>query len=129
MEKYTNEKGEYYNSFIYRWFDRSLNKYYIGSHYGNVNDGYLFGGIDIKKEYKRRPNDFEREILSYHLVSEYSEIRKIEKEYLIKYDVENNDLFYNRTNELPSLATPTRVLLFSFVVHAVITITSKMYMK
>lgn len=99
MEKYTNEKGEYYNSFIYRWFDRSLNKYYIGSHYGNVNDGYLFGGIDIKKEYKRRPNDFEREILSYHLVSEYSEIRKIEKEYLIKYDVENNDLFYNRTNE------------------------------
>jgi hypothetical protein len=99
MENYINENGEYYNSFIYRWFDRKLNKFYIGSHYGNANDGYLFGGIDIKKEYKERPNDFEREILAYHLVSEYSEIRKIEKEYLIKYDVENNDMFYNRTNE------------------------------
>ena len=99
MENYINEKGEHYNSFIYRWFDRTLNKFYIGSHYGEVNDGYLFGGIDIKKEYKERPDDFEREILSYHLVSEYSEIRKIEKEYLIKYDVENNDMFYNRTNE------------------------------
>jgi hypothetical protein len=99
MENYINENGEHYNSFIYRWFDRKLNKFYIGSHYGNTNDGYLFGGIDIKKEYKERPNDFEREILAYHLVSEYSEIRKIEKEYLIKYDVENNDMFYNRTNE------------------------------
>ena len=51
MENYINEKGEHYNSFIYRWFDRTLNKFYIGSHYGEVNDGYLFGGIDIKKEY------------------------------------------------------------------------------
>lgn len=99
MENYINDKNEHYNSFIYQWFDRKLNKFYIGSHYGHINDGYLFGGIDIKKEYKERPDDFEREILSYHLVSEYSEIRKIEKEYLIKYDVENNDIFYNRTNE------------------------------
>jgi hypothetical protein len=65
IENYINENGEYYSSFIYRWFDRKLNKFYIGSHYGNVNDGYLFGGIDIKKEYKERPNDFEREILAY----------------------------------------------------------------
>ena len=59
MEKFINEKGEYYNSFIYQWFDRNLNKFYIGSHYGEVNDGYLFGGIDIKKEYKEteRSND------------------------------------------------------------------------
>lgn len=99
MEKFINEEGNYYNSFIYQWYDKVLNKFYIGSHYGEVNDGYLFGGIDIKKEYKKRPNDFERKILSYHLVLEYSELRRIEKEYLIKYDVENNDSFYNKTNE------------------------------
>jgi hypothetical protein len=99
MEIYINENNEEYNSFIYQWIDIKLNKLYIGSHYGSVDDGYLFGGIDIKKEYKNRPSDFKREILSYQLVSEYSEIRKIEKEYLIKYDVENNDIFYNRTNE------------------------------
>lgn len=88
-----------YNSFIYLWIDNKNNKFYIGSHFGNVNDGYLFGGIDIKSEYSIRPQDFERIILSYHLVDNHSDIRKIEKEYLIKYDVENNDNFYNRTNE------------------------------
>ena len=80
-----------YNSFIYLWIDNKNNKFYIGSHFGNVNDGYLFGGIDIKSEYSIRPQDFERIILSYHLVDNHSDIRKIEKEYLIKYDVENQE--------------------------------------
>lgn len=88
-----------YNSFIYLWIDNKKNKFYIGSHFGQIDDGYLFGGIDIKSEYYKRPQDFERVILSYHIVENQSDIRKIEKEYLIKYDVENNDRFYNRTNE------------------------------
>ena len=90
---------ESYNSFIYLWVDNLKNRFYIGSHYGKIDDGYLFGGIDIKYEYKLRPNDFERMILSYHIVNNPSEIRLIEKEYLIRYDVENNNNFYNRTNE------------------------------
>jgi len=99
MKKYINKNGEEYNSFIYFWKDNLLKKYYIGSHIGNTEDGYLFGGVDIKKEYKKRPDDFERNILSYHFVNNNEEIRLIEKEYLIKYDVENNPDFYNRTNE------------------------------
>ena len=88
-----------YNAFIYIWNDNLLNKYYIGSHIGNIEDGYRFSGIDIKKEYSQRPQDFNREILSYHLIADYKDIRDIEREYLIKYDVENKDEFYNRTNE------------------------------
>ena len=99
MEKYLTKEGIEYNSFIYIWNDTLLNKYYIGSHIGNIQDGYLFSGIDIKKEYNQRPQDFNREILSYHLIKEYKEIRDIEREYLIKYDVENKNEFYNRTNE------------------------------
>ncbi len=99
MEKHINNKGNYYNSFIYIWYDFYKDKFYLGSHYGSEEDGYLFGGIDIKTEYKKRPNDFTRDIISYHLVNEYYEIREIEKSYLIKYDVENNEYFYNRTNE------------------------------
>jgi hypothetical protein len=90
---------EKYNSFIYLWIDIKKNKFYIGSHLGSDLDGYLFGGIDIKLEYRKRPLDFQREILSYHSVSTASEIREIEKEYLMYYDAENNDSFYNRTNE------------------------------
>ena len=99
MEKYITKEGIEYNSFIYKWVDNLYQKYYIGSHVGSINDGYLFGGLDIKKEYNKRSNDFNREILSYHIIKEYKEIRDIEKEYLIKYDVENNESFYNRTNE------------------------------
>ena len=99
MEIFINEKGENYNSFIYKWIDIKLNKFYIGSHCGSTDDGYLFGGIDIKAEYKKRPSDFKRDIISYHIISDYVEIREIEKSYLIKYDVENDDNFYNRTNE------------------------------
>lgn len=99
MKKYLTKEGIEYNSFIYIWKDNLLYKYYIGSHVGNIEDGYLFGGIDIKKEYKQRPEDFERMVLSYHIINEYKEIRDIEKKYLIKYDVENKDEFYNRTNE------------------------------
>ncbi len=88
-----------YNSFIYLWIDKKKNKFYIGSHFGKVDDGYLFGGIDIKFEYSMRSEDFERIILSYHTVEKPSDIRIIEKEYLVKYDVENDDSFYNRTNE------------------------------
>ena len=99
MKIYINKNGEEYNSFIYIWKDNLFEKYYIGSHIGYTEDGYLFGGIDIKKEYSKRPKDFERNILSYHVIKNNNEIRSIEKEYLIKYDVENNPNFYNRTNE------------------------------
>lgn len=99
MVIHINESKIEYNSFIYKWEDIRYKKYYIGSHVGSIDDGYLFSGIDIKSEYKKRPDDFKRVILSYHLINEYHEIRDIEREYLIKYDVENNDSFYNRTNE------------------------------
>ncbi len=96
---FLNSKNEEYNSFIYIWIDCKFDKFYIGSHFGSENDGYLFGGLDIKTEYYMRPMDFHREILSYHTVLNTSEIREIEKEYLIYHNVESNDLFYNRTNE------------------------------
>lgn len=96
---YTNNKNESYNGFIYKWIDEKYNKFYIGSHLGSEDDGYKFGGLDINKEYNNRPNDFYRMILSYHLVSSEYELRNIEGEYLKKFDVENNNNFYNRTNE------------------------------
>jgi hypothetical protein len=96
---YINDKNEKYNSFIYKWIDKLYDKYYIGSHLGSEDDGYKFSGLDITKEYKNRSDDFYRIILSYHLVNNEYELRNIENEYLKKLDVENNDKYYNRTNE------------------------------
>jgi tRNA nucleotidyltransferase/poly(A) polymerase len=99
MKIFINDENEEYNSFIYIWYDLKENKKYIGSHIGNTNDGYKFSGILIKKEFISRPDDFVREILSYHLIKSQKEIRKIEEYYLKLNDVENNDNYYNQTNK------------------------------
>lgn len=67
--------------FVYRWTDRGSNKsvgrpgtkgnkrkrnvrYYIGSHWGKFNDGYVCSSPSLKAAYKRRPEDFSRRIIA-----------------------------------------------------------------
>jgi len=51
------------SGFVYIWFDRKHKRYYIGSHWGDQNDGYICSSDWMKKAYKRRPDDFKRRIL------------------------------------------------------------------
>ena len=54
MEKY---------GFIYIWRDRKHKRYYIGSHWGTEDDGYICSSPWMSQAYKHRPNDFKRRIL------------------------------------------------------------------
>jgi hypothetical protein len=83
---------------------------YIGSHYGNINDNYKFSGLDIKKAYNKNPNDFYREILSYHLVKSTKELREIEDKYLKDNNVAKSKMFYNRTDNAYGGAIPTEII-------------------
>lgn len=49
--------------FVYLWYDRKHKRYYIGSHWGDVDDGYICSSPWMKNAYKRRPTDFRRRIL------------------------------------------------------------------
>lgn len=49
--------------FIYLWFDKKENKFYLGSHWGNENDGYICSSKWMKSAYNKRPEDFKRRIL------------------------------------------------------------------
>lgn len=49
--------------FIYLWRDSLKNMYYIGSHKGTPDDGYICSSSWMKKAYKKRPNTFKRRIL------------------------------------------------------------------
>lgn len=49
--------------FIYLWFDRKHKRFYLGSHLGTENDGYICSSRWMKQSYKRRPLDFRRRIL------------------------------------------------------------------
>ena len=54
-------KSDY--GFVYIWRDRKNNRYYIGSHWGPENDGYICSSDWMRKAYQRRPQDFKRRII------------------------------------------------------------------
>jgi hypothetical protein len=56
MEKY---------GFVYVWRDKKHNRYYIGSHWGTVDDGYICSSRTMRNAYRRRPEDFKRKIIQY----------------------------------------------------------------
>lgn len=49
--------------FIYLWYDSKHKRYYIGSHWGTEDDGYICSSSWMKQAFKKRPNDFSRRIL------------------------------------------------------------------
>lgn len=55
MEKY---------GFIYVWYDRKNKRFYVGRHWGTVDDGYICSSKTMREAHRRRPNDFKRCIVS-----------------------------------------------------------------
>jgi hypothetical protein len=84
--------------FVYIWRDRKHKRYYIGSHWGTTDDGYVCSSRWMRKAYNRRPNDFKRRIIE----KVYSSKKKlIEREYywlsLISQEEIHSKKYYNRT--------------------------------
>lgn len=50
---------------VYIWRDRKHRRYYIGCHWGTVDDGYVCSSPWMKQAYKKRPRDFKRRVLSF----------------------------------------------------------------
>lgn len=49
--------------FVYLWFDRLHKKFCIGSHYGQLDDGYITSTGHMTSAYKARSSDFRRRVL------------------------------------------------------------------
>lgn len=49
--------------FVYIWFDRKRKMYYIGSHWGTEDDGYICSSKWMRDAYRKRPEDFRRRVL------------------------------------------------------------------
>lgn len=52
------------SGFVYIWYDRKHKRYYLGSHWGREDDGYVCSSRWMRNAYKIRPNDFKRRILA-----------------------------------------------------------------
>lgn len=83
--------------FVYIWFDRKHKRYYIGCHWGTLDDGYVCSSTWMLQGHKRRPNDFKRRILKRNILK----VNLHEEEYkwlkLTKTE-ELGDRYYNLNN-------------------------------
>ena len=79
--------------FVYRWHDASNGKFYIGSHKGTPDDGYLGGGVLFRRSYAKRPDSFIRDIM--YIGEHYRDYEQMILDY---EDAANNNLFYNLVN-------------------------------
>jgi hypothetical protein len=99
MEKY---------GFVYRWYDSYRDMYYIGSHWGFEDDKYICSSNRMRDAYRRRPNDFKKEILISHindrkqtLEEEHKWLQTIKEEELGKkyYNLRNCKFGHYSTDE------------------------------
>ena len=91
MEKY---------GFVYIWYDHKNIRFYIGSHWGHVNDGYICSSRWMRNAYKRRPNDFKRRIISL-IYSNRKDLLLEEHKWLsLIKDHELKNRYYNMTKHL-----------------------------
>jgi len=56
--------------FIYIWYDRKRKMFYIGCHWGTIDDGYICSSNRMRDAYRRRPTDFKRRIIQTHILRE-----------------------------------------------------------
>lgn len=101
--------------FVYIWYDRKHKRYYIGCHWGNVNDGYICSSRWMKQAYLIRPKDFKRRILKTNISTRkdtYLEEQKFlnmikEKELKIKYynlNIKNNNIWHKYDDHIKTVS-------------------------
>jgi hypothetical protein len=93
--KVKSKTMEHYG-FVYLWYDRHRQKFCIGSHYGQLNDGYISSTGNMSKAYAKRPSDFKRRILYYLSIPNYKLLLQREQYFLDKIkDYELGSKYYN----------------------------------
>jgi uncharacterized membrane protein len=86
--------------FVYRWYDKKHDRYYIGAHWGTEDDGYVCSSKWMMNAYRIRSQDFTREILEKVYTSK-KDTFIIEGKYLaLIKDKELGIKYYNLRNQV-----------------------------
>ncbi len=78
--------------FVYLWKDRRNQKFYLGSHWGDVDDGYVCSSPAMLEEWRDHPQDFRRKILQ-NVFSNREDLYEVETQWLGL--IKNWDKYYN----------------------------------
>lgn len=79
---------------VYIWRDKKTKMYYIGCHWGSINDSYICSSRWMSNAYERRPWDFKRRILNVVLTKQEMYTKEQEWFDLIK-ESEIGKRYYN----------------------------------
>jgi hypothetical protein len=86
--------------FVYIWYDRKHKRYYIGSHWGSEDDGYICSSRWMRNAYRRRGKDFKRRIIA-RVTSSRGDLLAEEHRWLQMIQaVDLGGKYYNLTNHL-----------------------------
>ena len=84
--------------FVYIWYDKKYQRFYIGCHWGNENDGYICSSKWMKDSYKRRKKDFKKRILSKVYTNKQDLLKEEYKWLCLIKDEELGKKYYNLHN-------------------------------
>lgn len=89
-----------YFGFVYQWTDKKRNMYYIGSHHGPMDDGYVGSNTRFLRAYHARPTDFVREIISINRANDHKQTLQLEQIALDQVsNIKDHPQYYNKKNE------------------------------
>lgn len=72
--------------FVYIWYDLNRKMFYVGSHVGNVNDGYVCSNKRMLQAYKKRPHTFKRRVLVLITDGNKKDVQLAEQQWLDMID-------------------------------------------
>lgn len=87
--------------FVYIWFDRKRKMYYIGSHWGTEDDGYICSSNRMRNAFRRRPHDFSRKTLEK--TSDRTDLLEVENKWLKMAEKKPNkyyNLYFDTSNNM-----------------------------
>lgn len=88
--------------YVYIWYDTKNKKYLIGSHHGQIKDGYKTstGGIHVKNIFKFRPLTMKFRVLEYNTtINDRKHTLLLEQKWLnMRPNIAINKKYYNKTN-------------------------------
>ena len=99
-----NNRKEKCMGFIYIWRDKIRKMYYVGSHDGSPDDGYISSSHWLTSEVKYRPQDFKRRIIK---MIEISDMKT--EEYRLLNMIKENEFgkkYYNLKHGKPRGSAP-----------------------
>lgn len=70
-----------YNGYVYLWYDTISKFYYLGGHWGKVEDRYVCSNTAMLRAYKLRPQTFKLKVLQY-VIGSKTDLREAEQYWL-----------------------------------------------